>query len=217
MSIGGPTSTDDIYDFTWRFLGLDTTEALLNADSYALFAGGIVNGIRTTILFPVFSVSGGGVTTQRGPESWYGRMYLGAEFQHPVLRVFNPTIGFSATLIGETQSLTGTPGANGPSVLASVLAGVRITDPRPGTGGAGYVNLFGGPSLAINPSAPEGRQRALGAEAGIGIGYRWRWLDVGLTGGVFVDPTRDEGRQRLLFGGLSISGVLDFSSIPGSH
>jgi hypothetical protein len=216
MSVGGPTSTDDIYDFTWRFMGLDTVEALLNSDSYALFAGGIVNGIRTTILLSP-SLSGGGAATAGGRETWYGRFYFGAEFQHPILRFFNPTLGFSFSLIGDPQSSSTRPGTAGaPSLLTSVVAGVRITDPRPGSRGSPYLNLFGGPSLALNLNASRPSLTGLGAEAGVGVGYRWRWLDVGVTGGVFYDPTRDPGSQHLFYGGLSITAS-GFTFLPGSH
>ncbi|QZZ18779.1 DUF4157 domain-containing protein [Leptothermofonsia sichuanensis E412] len=217
MSLGSPQSVDDIYDFNPRFLFLDTEEALLNSDSYALFAGAILNGIRTSLIFPIFGLSAGGAFPAQGSATWQGRLYLGSEFQHPILGIFNPTLGLGVSLIGETTSQSPSLTQSGSSLLASLLAGIRIGDPRPGASGGGYVSLFGGPAIAV-PTSPGARtSTGLGAEAGFAVGYRWRWLDASVTTGYLYDPTRESGMEHL----YTISAGLTFtpwiSSFPGSH
>ena len=89
-----------------------------------------------------------------------------------------------------------------PTLLYSVVAGLTITEPRPGAGGAAHVSLFGGPALALGMGA--GTPVGLGAEAGIGIGYRWRWLDVAGGVGHTWDPTREAGMKHVSTVGVTI-------------
>ena len=204
MSLGEPKSVPDIYRFKPRFLNLSTNDALQNSDSFALFAGAITEGVRLTVL-PVFGASGGTVFTGAGPRTWEGRLYLGIEFQHPVLRIFNPTLGLGFSFIGNPD-----PGVAGalppaPTFLTSLVGGVRVADPRPGGAGGPYLSLFGGPALAVGTS-----KSAIGAEAGVGLGYRWRCLDLSVGAGLVHDPTREPGRQNL----VPITAQLTFT--PGT-
>jgi len=199
----------DIYRYTSRFLFLDTEEALQNSDSYALFAGAIVEGVPLTILFPVIGVSGGFAAPATGSATWRASLYYGAEFQHPVLGMFNPSLGLGVSFIGETSTEEGTPITSPPTLLASLLLGVRIRDSRPGADGGGYISLFGGPSLAI------GHSTGVGAEAGFGIGYRWRWLDVSAGVGYTYDPTRETGMNDLFSGNVSVTFMPIVLSEPG--
>ncbi len=192
MSLGEPNSVPDIYRFKPRFLNLSTNDALRNSDSFALFAGAISEGIRLTVL-PVFGASSGTVFTGGGPRTWQGRLYLGTEFQHPVLRIFNPTIGIGLSFIGNPDPGVAGRLPPGPTFLSSLVGGVRLADPRPGGAGGPYLSLFGGPALAVNIG-----KSGLGAEAGVGLGYRWRYLDVSVGAGLVHDPTREPGRQNLV-------------------
>jgi hypothetical protein len=206
LSLGG--SDFDIYNHRAHFLRLSTSEALMNADSFALFAGAITNGVRTTLLInPVFpfgvGLSGGGAFSG-GTNTWYARMnYANFEFQHPAIQLFNPNFGVSLTLIGDSTSTTDRSVTASTSFLASLTAGFRITDPRPG------------PSIAAGSSNPIG----IGAEAGVAVGYRWRWLDAS-AGGIYLhDPTRPEGMRDILTLGptLTITFEPSILSIPGSY
>ncbi len=226
MSLGTPNSVDDIYDFTSRFLFLDTSEAILNSDSYALFAGAIPNGVRTTLAFPIFGVSAGPiVTSSGGPASWQARLYMGSELQHPILGMFNPTLGVGFSVIGETATQGLSPITAGPTLLTSLLAGVRISDPRPGAAGQGYASFFGGPALALGtePTPATGIRplpfsvTRVGAEAGAAIGYRWRWLDVSAGFGYIYDPTREEGMEHLYSASFGLMFTPEILSIPSSH
>jgi hypothetical protein len=221
LSLGGPDF--DIYDFRDHFLYLSTSEALMNTDSFALFAGAITNGIRTTIIlnpmFPIGLGLSGGVGLSGGSPTWYARMtYANIEIQHPSLEFFNPNLGISLTLIGESTSATDPTVSASTSFLASLTAGFRIGDPRPGSAGGGYFSFWGGPALAVGGGA-SGTVAGLGAEAGLAAGYRWRWLDVSAGGIYFHDPTRPEGMRDILTVGpsLSISFSPTFFSVPGSH
>jgi hypothetical protein len=207
--IGLSLGTDeDIYDHEASFIRLGTQQALMNSDSFALFAGAIVNGVRTSIysgIFPTMVGVGGGVALSGGDPTWYARInYFNMEFQHPVLRVFNPNLGVSATLIGQSTSPTRPDATASTSLLASVTAGFRIADPRPGPAGGAYFSLWGGPSLAVSlgtSNSPVG----LGAEAGFAGGYRWRWLDASVGGTYFHDPTRPEGFRDIFTIGPSLT------------
>jgi hypothetical protein len=195
----------DIYRFTSRFLYLDTAESLRNSDSFALFAGAIVGGVPLTVL-PVISASGGFAQSIAGPATWQARLYLGAEFQRPVLGLFNPTLGVGLSFIGETTTQGTSPVTANTSFLASLVGGIRLSDPRPGAAGGGYFSFFGGPALAISqsPSTFETQVR-IGAEAGTAVGYRWRWLDVGAGLGYAYDPTRRAGMEHLVTGSISLT------------
>lgn len=216
LSLGGPNF--DIYDHQEHFLRLSTAETLMNADSFALFAGAITNGVRATlVLNPVFPLGlglSGGVALSGGSPTWFARWnYVNLEMQHPVVGIFNPALGLSVTLIGESSTGSGSPVTASTSGLISLTAGIRIGDARPGPDGGGYFSLWGGPSLAI------GSTIGLGAEAGVALGYRWRWLDVSAGGTYFHDPTRPEGLRDILTLGptISISFMPTFVSVPGSH
>jgi uncharacterized protein DUF4157/lysine-specific metallo-endopeptidase family protein len=198
MSLGTRTSVPDIYVWSARFRNLDTSEALQNSDSLAGFAGAITGGIRLTVL-PLVGLSGGAAlpASGGGAPTWQARLYLGAEFQHPVLSVFNPTVGIGFSVIGNPA--VGTSGIPvGPSLLASLLAGIRIANPRPGAAGGPYLSLFGGPALVYGGGKTGLGQGGVGAEAGVGLGYRWRWLDVSVSTGIIYDPTRVPGAQNLV-------------------
>ena len=205
MSLGA-ASLPDVYRFKSRFGFLDTFESLLNSDSFAGFAVGIAEGgIPVARWGSSVGLTVGSALAQGAKEgSWYARLQLaGLELQHPVLGFFNPTLGFGMSLIGESVSAGPAAQTAGPTLLYSAVAGLTITEPRPGAGGAAHVSLFGGPALAIGlgSGAPVG----LGAEAGMGIGYRWRWLDV--TGGVGYtwDPTREAGMEHVSTVGATIT------------
>jgi hypothetical protein len=220
LSLGGPDF--DIYDHRAHFLRLSTSEALMNADSFALFAGAITNGVRTTLLInPVFPYGvglSGGVAFSGGTDTWYARMnYANFEFQHPAMQLFNPNLGVSLTVIGESTSQSRPTVTASTSLLASLTAGFRITDPRPGPSGGGYFSLWGGPAVAFSPGSSN--FVGLGAEAGVAVGYRWRWLDASAGGIYFHDPTRPEGMRDILTLGptLTITFEPQISYIPGSH
>lgn len=203
LSLGAGT---DIYDHDEHFLRLNTAEALTNSDSFALFAGAITNGVRLSVYagtFPVMLGGSGGVALSGGNPTWFARMnYANVEFQHPVLGIFNPTLGLSFTLIGDSVTSGPSPTQASTSFLASLTPGFRIGNPRPGESGGPYFSFWGGPALAVGGS---GLNVGLGAEAGVAGGYRWRWLDVSVGGTYFHDPTRPEGLRNIFTIGPSLS------------
>lgn len=216
-------SDPHLYDFHWAFMFMDTADSLMNADSYALFATSVTEGVRTTIYgFPyLVSLSGGIAAPSVGEPTWQARLYLGTEFQNPVLGLFNPTIGIGVSLIGETTTGGPSPITSPPSLLASLVGGFRLTDPRPGSAGGGYASFFGGPSIIVPlGSSTTGRPSnvRIGAEAGVGIGYRWRWLDVSAGVSYAYDPTREAGMEHLLIPNVSLTfAPFGFSQFPSSH
>jgi hypothetical protein len=144
MSLGAP-SLPDIYRFKARFGFLDTFEALLNSDSFAGFALAITKGgIPVSRWGPSVGLTAGSAFARGAKEgTWYARLQLaGLEVQHPVLGIFNPTVGFGMSFIGESTSAGPAPVTAGPTLLYSVVAGVRIAEPRPGAAGAAYVSLW---------------------------------------------------------------------------
>jgi hypothetical protein len=203
MSLGAPTSVEDMYRFTARFMNLNTSDALQNADSFAMFAGAVTEGVRLSVA-PLFSMTGGVAGVPGDPATWRYRIYGGAEFQHPVLHLFNPTIGLAATFIGNSADRTPTEPSSSPSILLSLIGGVRLTNPRPGGAGGPYVDLSGGPSVSFI-GGPK-----IGAEAGVAVGYRWRWLDVSVGAGYDYDPNRDAGSRHIASGNLSVGIIPNF-------
>jgi hypothetical protein len=204
MSLGRPTSVGDIYRFTTHFLFMDTEDLLRNSDSYALFAGAIAEGLPTTL---VLSVGGGYgfASSMAGQTTWQAKAYVGGELQRPVFGLFNPSLRLGVTFIGETTGGGAPPSAA--SFLTSIQAGVRIGDPRPGSAGGGSLSIFGGPAWALSTDvfAPS----RIGAEAGVGIGYRWRFIDISAGVGYDYDPTRASGSQHLF------TGTVGFTLVTG--
>ncbi len=214
-------SDPHLYDFHWAFMFLDTADSLMNADSYALFATSVTEGVRTTLYgFPyLVGLSGGAALPSVGESTWQARLYVGTEFQHPILGLVNPTVGVGLSLIGETTTGGPLPVTSPTSFLASLVGGFRLMDARPGAAGGGYASFFGGPAIVI-PSFQAGRSNdvRLGAEAGVGIGYRWRWLDVSAGINYAYDPTREAGMEHLLLPNVSITfAPFGFGQLPSSH
>ncbi|MDK2745521.1 MAG: DUF4157 domain-containing protein [Nitrospira sp. BO4] len=214
-------SDPHLYDVNWAFMFMDTADSLRNADSYALFATSVTEGVRTTIYgFPyLVGLSGGAKAPGVDASTWQARLYLGTEFQNPVLGLFNPTIGIGLSMIGETTTGGTSPVTSSESFLGSLVVGFRLMDARPGSAGGGYVSFFGGPALAIGGgSTGGGPNLKLGAEAGVGIGYRWRWLDVSAGVNYAYDPTREAGMEHLFIPNVSITfAPFGFTQSPSSH
>lgn len=187
---------DDVYGQSARFLNLRTSSSLLNTDSYAHFVNAILNGVPLTLLYEPFGGAYG--KTSEGGNVF--RITTGLEAQHPSLLFFNPTLGLAFTSIIQPTGDVGSikPGAD---MFVSLLGGVRIADPRPGEHGGAYLDVRGGPTLAFTI----GEGAGLGGEAAATVGWRWRWLDVGVSGGVIHDPLRDEGERTVYYGGVKIS------------
>jgi hypothetical protein len=200
LSLGSPRSVPDIYEHESRFVNLDTNESLRNSDSMALFVGAIRDGVPVSVAVPVVGAGGGVAATPGRSTTWHARFYLGAELQHPVLHIFNPTLGLGLSVTGQPTT-AGAPSTPSISSVASLLAGVRIADPRPGASGGLYVSLFGGPGLSLGSGK-------IGAEAGVGLGYRWRFLDVSATAGYTYDPGREAGLEH------TVTGTINLTFIP---
>jgi hypothetical protein len=173
--------------------------ALAGACEKACFGWGSGDASKCTFetgFVPVLGASAGAAFPGEGGPGPYARLYLGLEKRGPVLGFVHPPFGVGLGLSGETA--TGEPGAPpaGPSTLVSLLGGLRLD---PGDVGDGHVSFFGGPAVAIGSG-----ERAIGAEAGVAFGYRWRWLDFSLDAGLAYDPTREAGMDRLFTVGASI-------------
>lgn len=199
LSVG---TDDDIYEHTARFMHISTEQALANADSYALFAGSIAGGIPLAFLLSFRTGAEVALPAEGGP-TWSARLDLDTEFQHPVLSIFNPILGMHMSVIGAPEPRGGSGRTTpNPTLLVSLVSGVRIGQPRAGAGGAGYVSIFGGPALDV----VRGRIAA-GAEAGISLGYRWRFLDVSLGARYLYAPTRPEGSEHM----IQVGGTIGFT------
>jgi hypothetical protein len=188
MSTGSASTNPDIYEHQMRFLDISPSHAVQNADSYALFTAAIgTNSIPSTILI-ILGAGGGLAFTSVADPTWYFQGTLGLEYQHPRLRIFNPTLNFGLTLIGEAENQeTGVRASE--STLTSLLFGLRIGRARrPGAGGAMELSLFGGPAISWRT----GSDPQIGTVAGIAVGYRWRILDVSFGAGYAYDPKRSE-------------------------
>jgi hypothetical protein len=174
----------DIYEWASRFRFMDTEEALRNSDTFALFASSIVHGVPVS--FILSGGLGGGAAWAGGERTWSATLHLDAELQHPIVSVFNPFLGLHFSMLGMPEG-TEAPGTTpSPTLIYSLVGGVRIGEARAGAAGAPYLSLFGGPALAIGQ-----RETRIGAEAGAALGYRWRWLDVSAGATVLHDPTRE--------------------------
>lgn len=198
-------ATHDFYS-GWRGISGSTadypgTAPLQNADAYTTLVMDLAISSRLTLPLRL-GLSGGpaffpGALPGADP-TWYARLYVGTEFQHPVLGLFNPTLGVGVSVIGESETAGAAPIASPTSALVSLLPGVRFG----GQSGGLSVSLFGGPALAINE-----READIGAEAGAGLGYRWRWLDVSLGAGYGYDPTREAGMEHVLTLGANVTFI----------
>jgi len=143
---------------------------------------------------PAAGASAGIATPSKGGSAMYTRLYVGLEKRGPVLSFICPFAGIGVGLIGETT--TGEPGAipSGTSTLVSLIGGLRLD---PGMPGGGHLSFFGGPAVDFS-------EKAIGAEAGVALGYRWRWLDFSVDAGYTYDPTREAGMDELFTLGVSV-------------
>lgn len=186
----------DIYEWTARFRFMDTGEALRNADTFALFASSIVHGVPVSFLLS--AGAGGGAAWAGRERTWTATLHLDAELQHPIISVFNPFLGLHFSALGMPERTAASGSSPSPSLIYSLVGGVRIGEARAGASGAAYLSLFGGPSLVLGSGGID-----IGAEAGAGLGYRWRWLDVSAGATVLHDPTREpEYRNWVNVGGV---------------
>ena len=199
--IGMSVSTDDVYEHSIRFRSLKPEEAILNADSFALFASAIDRGSIGISLVITEGVGGGAVLGGPAGEGWAASFFVDTTVQHPVLHVFNPSLRMSMSIAGvpesgdeRTQSDT--------SLMLGVLPGLRIEDPRPDGGNFG-LSLFGGPTVNFRTGLG-GSETAIGAQAGIGVGYRWQWLDLGADATYMRDPTAAPDARNLVQVGATI-------------
>jgi hypothetical protein len=205
MSISEKKSNPDIYQDQGRFLDMPPSQAMQNADSYALFATTIgTRNQQTTFLF-VPSVSFGRAFSLHADPTWYYQGTLGVEAQHPRLRVFHPGLSLGITLIGDAENKE-TGGQASTSMLVSLLGSLRIgKSRRPGAGGGLEFSLYGGPAVTIAP----GKEGEIGAVAGVAFGYRWHMLDFTVGAGYAYDPSRsDVGLQHLATVGGTFSLAL---------
>lgn len=177
--------TPDVYSKEWRFMGLDTSQALMNTDSYAHFAGAVTFGARTTVL--------GFAGLSAGRTSLGGNIFklrLGVEAQNPSLRGITPSAGFSFS-------------GPSPELIGSLFLGARFSNVRPGSKGSVYLNLGGELSFIA------GDDLAVGVGAEATLGYRIGHFDIGLAGGVLRDPSPDAGTRTVYSGGLSFTFITD--------
>lgn len=193
------TSVDEEYrsDAVGRFRLLDTAEALANADSVAAFTGALAEGESLTWLLRLPSLGADIGITPAGQTTWVARMFLGVELQHPVLSFFSPTFDVGMSIIGSPLSPSSGGATANQSVLVSMLSGIRIGSPRPGSTGEFSLALFGGPALSIQRDLPVG----LGAELGAAFGYQWRFFEFSVGVGYDYAPARGAGEQLIVIGG----------------
>ncbi len=191
MSTGTPQTNPDVYEDEMRFLDISPSQAVQNADSYALFAAAIGSQDQPSTPLKTFSVGGGYALSPHADRTWYFQATLGREYQHPRIRMFQPSLNLGLTLIGEAENKeTGTPVPA--SALTSLLFGVRIGKPRrPGEGGGLQMSLFGGPALSLQTGKVD-----LGAVAGVAFGYRWRMIEATVGAGYAYDPLRSNAELQ---------------------
>ena len=194
--------TDDVYRFTRQFRTLSENDALSNADSYALFAGTIGVGRLTPSVVAAVGFRGGRVLSesQQAQAGWYLSTFADASLQHPVFHIFNPSIRVSATIMTMPTENDPRPTV---SLIPALLPGIRIEEPKP-EGGAPFLSLFGGPSIAI-----DGRSIAkVGTELDAGAGFRWSLVDLSVGASFIHDPAREEKMRNLVQIGTTISFIV---------
>jgi hypothetical protein len=118
----------------------------------------------------------------------YFRVYAGYEKRRWLASYLDFSAGIAVSYIGETES--GEPGdISGSSKLVSLMTALRLD---PGEMGGPYGSISAGPSLAIG-----GSKKELGAEVGVGVGMRWRVVDLSVNVGLDFDPTRKAGMDKI--------------------
>ena len=194
-----PTSQTDVYRHLVGFRTLPAGQSVRNADSYALFASDVHHKKIPLGVAVSAGLSLGAAVAPQAEEKagWFASLYVETTFQHPILHVFNPTLRLSAAYLGlpQTRSQGNARASLDRTLSFGLLPGFRIEDPRPERGSF-YLSLFGGPTLAIGP-----RGARAGAEAGIGLGYRWSRVDASVTVTYSHDTSALKGfENRVLIG-----------------
>jgi hypothetical protein len=186
-------SFPDIYSWKPNFQYLSTEGSLQNADSVAYFCRAIATGVTPSFRFLL--EGGAGFGTANDAATWAARLFIGTEMAHPVLGIVNPRIGLGFTVIGEELEPPTSPLLSPrPDFILSALVGLRLADPRPGPAGTGFATFEAGPSVIL------GRNIRPGAELGVSIGYRWRFLEFSSRLGTIIDPNNREGLSASVVG-----------------
>lgn len=142
-----------------------------------------------------------------GDATWRAGLYVGAaKRERPLLSVLYPELKLGVTLMGGQE--TGKPGGEsvGPSAITSLVAGIRID---PGQPGGHYISFFGGPGLSVSAGGT-----AVGAEAGVALGHRWKWVGYSVNVGYIRDPAREPGMGNQFTLGLAAEFGPDKPPLP---
>ena len=142
-----------------------------------------------------------------GDATWQARLYVGAaKRERPLLNVLYPELKLGVTLIGKQDTERAGGETVGPSAITSLVAGIRIDPRQPG---GYYLTFSGGPALFVS-----GGGMAVGAEAGLAFGHRWRWVGYFANVGYIHDPTREPGMGNQLTLSLGVELGPDKPSPP---
>lgn len=182
----------------WRGVGVGVAIGMTAGTTFGAWARPFGQWLGSKGYVPTIGISSG--IANPAPNlvdaaTWQAKLYVGAsQRQRPLLNVFYPEFKLGVTLIGESVS----PGGSeiDPTAVASLAPGIRID---PGEAGGAYVSFFGGPALAIGKG-----NIAIGQEAGVAFGTRWRWIGVAANVSYVSDPTRPEGVDKMLHFGIGV-------------
>jgi Domain of unknown function (DUF4157) len=186
----------DVYRRQAKFRLLSQSEALGNAEHFALFVRAL-NGVLKSDLR--LSVGGStGISRAGGTTGWFYNGFFDLTLNRPGFRIFNPKLRLSITGYGVKGS--------GPDdrledpkntvVVESLLTGVEIGKSR------GHGGLFGD-VLVGGGRAERGGETRFVFTATADLGYRWDRKEVAIGASYIHDTTAAAGFQNVFLVGVS--------------
>lgn len=186
----------DVYRRKPRFRLMSQSEALGNAEHFALFVRAL-NGVLKSDLRLSLGAAGG-VALAGGNAGWFLSSMLDLTLNRPAFRIFNPVLRLSITGYGVEGSGRDErmEKPNNRVLVESLLAGVHIGSSRGPGGWFGDLLIGGG-------RAERGGEARYVFTASASLGYRWDRKEVAIGASYIRDTTAVEGFQNLFLVGAS--------------
>ena len=195
----------DVYRSKPQFRLLSQSEALGNAEHFALFVRAL-NGVIKSDLRLSGGASGGIAATTKGNIGWFANGFFDLTLNRPGFRIFNPKLRVSITGYGVKDSGPDDRLADPKNsvVVESLLGGLEISKTR------GHGGWFGD-VLAGAGRAERGGETRIVFTASADLGYRWDRKEISFGASYIHDTTAAKDFQNVFLVGVSGNfNLLDF-------
>jgi hypothetical protein len=188
----------DVYRRGSKFRLLSQSEALGNAEHFALFVRALNGVIKSDLRL---SIGGsGGVSRAGGTTGWFLSGFLDLALNRPVFRIYNPVLrlsisGYGVEGSGRDERLEK---PHDTAIVASLLGGLRVGSSRGHGGWFGDLLIGGG-------RAERGGKTKFVFTASASLGYRWERTEISFGASYVRDTTATQGFQNMFLVGANVN------------